>query len=175
MTLDEDSCQGDDVADTGSDSEVAALLPGEPDTSEAAPSAAACAAAAEVSPAGYVSSPLSPYSKAIPGRITTWPASAQLEMRSVSCKCYAHPNCGSPARRRWAVSDRELLTWLFSGASEEDGTADRRRQLTTEHKAMWDSVIAKVARDRAAEIQSGSPAVQVGGSSSSSGQPPSAI
>lgn len=96
------------------------------------------AASATVSDLGYVSSP-DPRFNDVPniGRITTWPAKMPLERRSVSCRCYMHPNCTSPAKRRWAVGDDILLQWLFSGQCDPNASRERKEKLGEEHRAKW--------------------------------------
>ena len=88
---------------------------------------------------GFISCPRQPWAEfASIGRITTWPANKPMEKRSVSCKCHIHAaKCSSPARMRIAVTDEELLAWLFAGKCEPLASAGRCDELTKEHKALW--------------------------------------
>lgn len=94
-------------------------------------------AAAVVSSSGHVSCPLSPFSsRAFWARITTFPDTAPMENRSVSCYCYLHPKC-SVAKKRRMVSDEKLLEWAFSGVDEPGASRERRTELGKTHKELW--------------------------------------
>lgn len=137
---------GEDLLGGESDNEEVALRAIEasaPDALQAAPvdappTAEDAANAATVSPGGYISCPLGLWaSQPSIARITSWPSSAPMQSRSVSARCYIHSGCTSPAKRRWAVSDKDLLLWVFSGRVEQGASPARRRELATEHKAKW--------------------------------------
>ena len=102
---------------------------------------AECAEVAQVSGMGYITCPLPPWdSKPMIGRLTSWPEARPMLLRSVSLKCYLHPGCGSPAKGRWAVSDNQLLRWLFSGVCEEGATKHRKHELRLLHAAAWQPI-----------------------------------
>ena len=89
---------------------------------------------ARVDDLGYVTCPVDPWQKfPVLGRITTWPKQSPLEKRNVSCKCYMHVECSTPARRRRAVTDEQLLRWLFGGKCEPLCTRGRSEELQKEH------------------------------------------
>ena len=72
------------------------------------------------------------------GRITSWPSSQPLARRSVSIKCYVHPpGCTSPAKKRDAVTDEQLLWWLFQGALYHGVTVVGMKALQQRHKSCW--------------------------------------
>jgi hypothetical protein len=116
-------------------------------------------AQAVISPLGYVSVAVPPWNT-LPsvGRVTTWPAATMLQNRSCSVKCYMHPGCGSPAKRRQAVKDQQLLNWLFSMQPMPLGTVAEKRAACVEHKSKW-----------AAAISHPVPALSAGSGASSSG------
>jgi hypothetical protein len=91
---------------------------------------------------GHVSCPQEPWAQ-YPriGRITTWPQDKPLDKRSVSCKCYYHDNCSSPARGRSRVSDAVLLAWLFAGQCEPMCSRGRSMQLAADHKLMFARIV----------------------------------
>ena len=93
---------------------------------------------AVISSLGYVSVEVPPWNT-LPsvGRVTSWPAATMLQNRSCSMKCYMHPGCGSPAKKRYAVEDRQLLEWLFSMQPIPHATQDEKRAAVLEHKAKW--------------------------------------
>ena len=63
---------------------------------------------------GYINTDVLPWSALVNvGRITDWPKDKPEQDRSVSCRCYMHPGCGTPAKRRHAVTDRIFSSWLF--------------------------------------------------------------
>lgn len=94
--------------------------------------------ACTVTALGYVSCPLPPWdSRPVFGRITTWPTNKPVASRSVSCRCYTHTGCTTPAKRRWQVSDRQLLEWLLQGRVEPEAGSDRRKALAAEHRAAF--------------------------------------
>ena len=99
---------------------------------------------AMVSPMGYIATDVVPWSAmASVGRITSWPASVDLAKRSVSCRCYMHPGCSSPARRRAQISDAELIDWLFSEKPLDAGaTTAARKAAAAVHRAKWATAIA---------------------------------
>ena len=102
---------------------------------------AECAEVAQVSGMGYITCPIPPWdSKPMIGRLTSWPEARPMLLRSVSLKCYLHPGCGSPAKGRWAVSDNQLLRWLFSGVCEEGATKHRKHELRLLHAAAWQPI-----------------------------------
>lgn len=101
---------------------------------------------ATISPMGYISVDVPPWSSAGNiGRLTSWPASAALEARSVSMKCYMHSSCSSPARKRHAVADSVFLKWLFSMEPMQNATVVERRAGATQHKAKWATILADSA------------------------------
>ncbi len=63
---------------------------------------------------GYINTDVLPW-KVVKnvGRITEWPKDRAEQDRYVSCRCYMHPNCGSPARQRRNVTNNQLVSWLF--------------------------------------------------------------
>lgn len=110
---------------------------------DAPPALGALVASASVSPLGYVNS-AHPMFSDVPnvGRITSWPSSVPEMRRSMSCKCYLHPSCGSPAKGRKTVSDDLLLRWLFAGDYEQDVSRDRKRELGEAHRAKWKALFS---------------------------------
>ena len=67
------------------------------------------------------------------GRITTWPEKQPYPNRSISCQCYRHSRCKSPAYKVAKAPQELLLEWLFSGKVEPGCSADRRGELRVEH------------------------------------------
>jgi hypothetical protein len=64
---------------------------------------------------GYVRCAVHPWSSKNPaGRLTSWPNDKPMALRSVSMRCFYHPNC-SLAKSRKKLTDEDLLCWLFSG------------------------------------------------------------
>ena len=111
------------------------------------PSHVVAAQACAVSPLGYVSCPLGLWScRPSIGRLTSWPASKPVALRSISMTCYLHPNCSSPAKRRGAVSDDQMLQWLFFGSSAGWGNPGRvpsTRRCTSCYVGDSDGVVYK--------------------------------
>ena len=63
---------------------------------------------------GYINTDVLPWSEVKNvGRITEWQKERAEQDRYVSCRCYMHPNCGSPARQRRTVNNNQLVSWLF--------------------------------------------------------------
>lgn len=103
---------------------------------------AEAAANATTSPMGYVASPFTPWSAwAAQGRITTWPASKEMRLRSVSMRCYFHSSCQSPATRRSAVSDATLKLWLYSGDVQKGADSATQRALAARHKSLFADIL----------------------------------
>jgi hypothetical protein len=97
---------------------------------------------ATVSPGGYVSCAHGEWARmGTLGRITSWPQTLPESRRSISIHCHMHISCNSPAKRLLAVSNRQLLVWLFSGIPEPEGTRARKQELAREHKARWQPVL----------------------------------
>ena len=74
-------------------------------------------------------------------RITTWPSRTPEEHRSVACRCYLHPGCGSSAKMRRMVPGFQLLEWAFSGerllgASRAELKAAGERHTALSHEIM---------------------------------------
>lgn len=140
---------------------------------EALDPAVVAAAAATISPTGYVSSSAGAWSEvAMVGRITTWPAHKPEETRSVSCRCYVHTNCRSPARRRFAITNEDLLRWLFSAVREPGAPRARQQELAKQHQAQWQVLFPPAARQPAGGASSSSaaaPAQRPGAASSPTG------
>ena len=89
---------------------------------------------------GYVLCPAPPFhemTKRQIGRITDWPAHKPPENRSVSCSCFLHGACKSPARLRRYVTNRQLLVWLFTARLEDRPSRDRKAELRIEHKGAF--------------------------------------
>lgn len=99
---------------------------------------------AEVSPMGYVSCPLPPFnSKPCCGRITCCPKDKRPESQNISCKCYMHTACATPAKRRPQITDAQLLTWLFRG--HFDPTAKKKASGADHMKLFSEIAAASVA------------------------------
>ena len=99
------------------------------------------AANTDVNDAGYAICRLEPWaSRASAGHISEWPADAELEKRSVSCRCYLHVGCSVLASRRRA-DDVLLLRWLYSGRIPPlDSTYDDLRAEGFLHRQLWDEM-----------------------------------
>lgn len=68
------------------------------------------------------------------GRITTWPENKMYEQRSISCSCFLHRACKTPAAKTAAVDERQLLIWLFSAVEDhEDKSKERLTELRAAH------------------------------------------
>lgn len=107
------------------------------------PSPSSAAASAIISDVGYISCPIGPWGS-IPsiGRITTWPASKEERLRSVSCRCLLRSCCVSPAKARSRVTNGQLLAWLFSGEIPPQGaTTTQKREMGATHKAMFADIL----------------------------------
>ena len=93
----------------------------------------------EMDERGYVVSPAEPWVQwPAVGRITTWPSTKPVDLRSVSCRCSLHHECRTPASRRALVSDEFLIRWLFSGTVPEPMcTLGRSRELVAAHMAQF--------------------------------------
>lgn len=91
---------------------------------------------------GYISCPVAPWS-AWPtlARLSSWPASKPLEQRSVSVKCHMHTGCSSPAKRRAAVTNQQLLHWLFQGTPHERPLVGEMQELKRRHVLCWHSAM----------------------------------
>jgi hypothetical protein len=127
------------------------------------------AAAAAMSPLGYITSPIGVWAgRAMVGRLTTWPAHKPVSNRSVSMKCYLHPGCTTPARARWKVSDDRLLLWLFSGVAPEEGASAAKKQ---ELKAAHLTLFAKIVESKSPSSDAAPSATDVvhSGAASSAG------
>ena len=118
-------------ADAGSDGAQ------EPATS-AVSAAAAAAAAAEVDSHGFVTCSMEPWCHfATVGNIQSWPLTKPLMQGIVSVKCKVHASCKSQAGKRGALTDADLLAWLFSGTCEPFCTLGRSLELAKEHNLLW--------------------------------------
>lgn len=107
------------------------------------PSSADYVANCDVSASGYVTTSLPPLSGvAIVGRITSWPAHKPEMSRSVSCRCYLHPGCTSPAKSRRAMPNEVLLRWLFAGEHLPEGTAAEKKAAGREHMRLFAQIAA---------------------------------
>ena len=85
---------------------------------------------------GRISCSLPPFSsmnKMQIGRITSWGAGAD-ENKNVSCTCYLHGNCRSPAVKRREMANLDLLVWLYTATLEKPCTAVRKLVLRQMHK-----------------------------------------
>ena len=103
---------------------------------DAPPTAEDYADASYLDAAGYVVCTLEPYASmkaSMIGRITSWPCAVPEEKRNVSCSCFLHGGCKSPARKRRMVSNRDFLIWLYSGVHEPGCSGDRRKELRAMH------------------------------------------
>jgi len=106
-----------------------------------APTPQQCVSASLMSSAGYVTCTLPGWAIGPSiGRITTWGKQPQLSDRSVSCRCYLHPKCVTPAKRRWQIDDQRLLLWLFSAVHEPDATKARKNELGTLHRSLFKNI-----------------------------------
>jgi hypothetical protein len=125
---------------------------------EATPSVEECIQAAITSPLGYISCPLGQYQE-VPciGRLTTWPASEPMRSRNVSVRCYLHPACSCPARRRHAISDDVLYRWLFAGVYERGASRARLQELCRLHRAAFAGIVSVGAAGAGAASSSGAP------------------
>ena len=116
------AAEGGESSDEGEVEAALVAACGEDGNGEAdARTAVEKAAGANVDCLGYISHPDSlefNIDKVLIGRITTWPREEPLLRRSVSIKCWMHPGCGSPARKRHQVDDALLLQWFFQGSSK---------------------------------------------------------
>ena len=117
----------DGIRDEG-DHPVAGASPEEWPVDDAAPQT-------EVSRMGYVTCKVPPWNVVRTlGRITTWPTTKKLEHRSISCKCYLHSRCKTPAKAFSEVSEAELVRWLLSGCiPAPDASSDRKQLLGIRH------------------------------------------
>jgi hypothetical protein len=99
---------------------------------------------------GYISSELEPWSH-MPsvGRLTFWPKGAAPDKQNVSCKCFLHVGCTTPARRRNKVSTEVFLKWLFAGACEPLCPRSRSEELAREHKRLFAQVVDGAAAESA--------------------------
>ena len=89
----------------------------------------------EVSPMGYVSCKVPPWSqKILLGRITSWPKEVKPEWRSVQCSCMMHPECRTPAFKRWEMSDDDFVRWLLTATPCQDLSRAERLALGKAHK-----------------------------------------
>jgi hypothetical protein len=113
--------------------------------------------AAIISTRGYVTSPVGPWgSMSMVGRLTTWPEKVAMDNRSCSMKCYVHPGCTSPARKRHRVTDAALLRWLFSGElPAEGGTSIEKKALGLAHRALFQKMVDNAGPAAAASSTSG--------------------
>ena len=94
---------------------------------------AAAYAAAVVDDKGYVTCPVPPWSElTYVGQITSWPKDKPLEKRSFSCRCNAHWQCKTPAKK--GVPQSWFLQWLFSGTCEPMCIGSRSEVLRKEHE-----------------------------------------
>ena len=80
------------------------------------PDVQALVAACHQADLGYISCPVGAWAEwPTIGRLTDWPKTKKVELRSVGVTCTIHKNgCKSPAKRRHEVDDEFLKTWLFS-------------------------------------------------------------
>ena len=71
------------------------------------------------------------------GRITEWPRGRPEHLRNVSMRCYVHSRC-SLAKVRGAVTNRDLLEWLFAAEPPPHGSvpASVMANLRQAHKAV---------------------------------------
>ena len=135
-------------ADSDADSAAAVVEAAAAAEVEAAMPWIVLAASAVVDEEGYVTNPLEPWSllyQGRVGRITTWPKTKPLLARSVSCKCFYHVDCSSPAVKRSQITDQQLLSWLFAGVCEPGCVLGRSQVLAKEHKSSYRLVVAAAA------------------------------
>ena len=137
------------------------------------PSVAEAVQKALTTPLGYVSCELGPWlAKPMLGRLTSWPESQPQQSRSVSMKCYLHPNCTSPAVKRWKIiSDDVFYMWLFNSKIPDPGaTTVTKKALGAEHKAAWATVFSSMNSATLVPV----PAASSSGAASSSHEGPAA-
>lgn len=105
----------------------------------AEPALASAAETAVISGLGYISCPTAPWNAiAAIGRITTWPANKEERFRSVSCRCYLHSSCVSPAKGRSKVTNEQLIAWLLSGEIPPAGASSAAKTaMGVAHKAKF--------------------------------------
>ena len=97
------------------------------------PTAEDAFAAAALVAGGYIKCALEPWHQGHIGRITSWPESKPLHLRSSSCRCYMHPGC-TVAKARSQVSDAFYMHWLFSKKPPPKGTPQpEMKRLVAEH------------------------------------------
>jgi hypothetical protein len=73
------------------------------------------------------------------GRITTSSPDVPSEQRSISCTCFLHGNCRTPARKVGQVSEEQLLEWLYTGTLEIQWPMSSRSldELRKKHQAAF--------------------------------------
>ena len=116
---------------------------GEADTTSPLPHGLECSLAmaadrATISEMGYVTCDVGRWSAyTVIGRITEWPRERPEHLRNVSMRCYVHSRC-SLAKVRGAVTNRDLLEWLFAAEPPPHGRvpASVMADLRQAHKAV---------------------------------------
>ena len=77
------------------------------------------------------------------GRITNSPVHKPPERQNVSCRCYIHRNCVTPAKVRHRITDAKLREWLFSGqVPDRDASRDDKVAMGVAHKALFPGFLA---------------------------------
>ena len=83
---------------------------------------------------GMVTCSLPPWNAMVQiGRITTWPEWQNKQLRSISCQCYMHLNCRSPAKVVRRCRRDTLLRWLLSGQLQMPAASHASRRFWSEH------------------------------------------
>ena len=115
---------------------------------------------------GEVTCSLPPWNAMVKiGRITTWPEwQKDKQLRSISCQCYMHSNCRSPARVVRRCRRDTLLRWLLAGKLLQPAySIGQRREWGTHHPPSFLGIFAAApapsppptdAADSAPEVKS---------------------
>ena len=142
--LTEGDADSDGEAASDPEAEVALLDDAAP---PGPPGPADYVATCTMTPLGYISTTLPPLSAlAVVGRITDWPADKPEPDRSCSCRCYMHPGCTTPAKRRRFLTNDLLLRWLFAGDFLPDGTREEKKAAGERHKRMFKDMFDATVR-----------------------------
>ena len=151
---DDDSFVDDDDAAEESAEEAGAAPEAEVDYEAAAARAAAARARAideavahcHVDADGTVTCALPPWNAMTAiGLISTWPKEREdMQRRNISCRCYMHMSCTSPAKVFRSVRQDTLLRWLLSGTPVYPVASNmQRNEWGAAHKPSWLGIFAQ--------------------------------
>ena len=79
------------------------------------------------------------------GLISTWPKEREdMQRRNISCRCYMHLSCTSPAKVFRSVRQDTLLRWLLSGTPVYPAASNmQRNEWGAAHKPSWLGIFAQ--------------------------------